>query len=66
MITVTGLTPRQRMIADLLWHTEDQDQVERLCRLDRDARVVRDMIVAAELDQVMEVTDEVRDYICSR
>lgn len=65
-ITLQGLTPRQRMIAELLWLTDDSREVERLCSLDSDARVVRDLIIAAELDQVMEITDEVRDYLCSR
>lgn len=66
MITLTGLTPRQRLIADILWLTTDGQEVDRLCSLDRDARVVRDMIIAAELDSYMEVTDEVRDYLCGR
>ncbi len=66
MITLTGLSPRQRLIADILWLTTDSQEVDRLCSLDRDARVVRDMIIAAELDSYMEVTDEVRDYLCGR
>ena len=65
-ITLQGLTPRQRQIAELLWLTEDPDQVTRLCAQDRDARVVRDLIIAAELDSYMEVSDEVRDYLCGR
>jgi microcystin degradation protein MlrC len=67
MITLTGLTPRQRMVADLLWNTNDQSEVERLCRLDRDARIVRDLIIAAELDEHMEVTRSVKELIdCCR
>jgi len=65
MITLTGLTPRQRMVAELLWCTDDQSEVERLCRLDRDARIVRDLIVAAELDEHMEVNDHVKELIDS-
>ena len=67
MITLTGLTPRQRMFADLLWNTNDLAEVQRLCRLDRDARIVRDLIIAAELDEHMEVTDRVKELIdCCR
>jgi microcystin degradation protein MlrC len=67
MITLTGLTPRQRMFADLLWNTNDPAEVQRLCRLDRDARTVRDLIIAAELDEHMEVTDRVKELIdCCR
>jgi hypothetical protein len=67
MITLTGLTPRQRMVADLLWNTNDLAEVQRLCRLDRDARIVRDLIIAAELDEHMEVTRSVKELIdCCR
>jgi hypothetical protein len=66
MITIEGLTPRQRMIAELLWLTDDSREVEQLCSKDRDARVVRDLIVAAELDSYMEVSDEVKDYLTNR
>jgi predicted transcriptional regulator len=67
MITLTGLTPRQRMFADLLWNTNDLAEVQRLCRLDRDARTVRDLIIAAELDEHMEVTRSVKELIdCCR
>jgi microcystin degradation protein MlrC len=67
MITITGLTPRQRLVAELLWNTNDQSEVERLCRLDRDARIVRDLIIAAELDEHMEVTGSVKELIdCCR
>jgi hypothetical protein len=67
-ITLTGLTPRQRLIADLLWHTDDPQEVARLCSLDSDARIVYDLIVAAELDSVTEVSADVKDLIsrCSR
>jgi hypothetical protein len=65
MITLTGLTPRQRLVAELLWNTNDSAEVERLCRLDRDARTVRDLIIAAELDEHMEVNDHVKELIDS-
>jgi hypothetical protein len=65
MITISGLTPRQRLVAELLWNTNDLAEVERLCGLDRDARIVRDLIIAAELDEHMEVTDRVKELIDS-
>jgi hypothetical protein len=65
-ITLQGLTPRQRQIAELLWLTDDSREVEQLCSKDRDARVVRDLIVAQELDSYMEVSDEVKDYLTNR
>jgi ABC-type Mn2+/Zn2+ transport system ATPase subunit len=53
MITLTGLSPRQRQMADILWLTHDVREVERLCSLDTDACIVRDLMIAAELDQVV-------------
>jgi hypothetical protein len=53
MITLTGLTPRQRMVAEIIWRTEDVREVERFCSLDRDARTVHDLIIAAEMDRVV-------------
>ena len=53
-ITIQGLTARQRKWADILWLTEDQREITRFCALDRDARIVRDLIVASSLDQVLE------------
>jgi accessory colonization factor AcfC len=52
-------------MADLLWHTEDPAEVDRLSRLDSDARLVRDLMVAAAFDEHMEVTDELADYLSS-
>jgi hypothetical protein len=67
VITISGLTPRQRLVAELLWLTQDLAEVERLCRLDPDARIVRELIIAAELDNYMEVTDSVKELIdCCR
>jgi hypothetical protein len=70
-ITLTGLSQLQRDIADRLWQldtTEDIEQyIETLPRsLRREAWVVMTMIIWAELDSYMEVTDAVRDYLCSR
>ena len=68
MITVEGLTERQRKIADILWHLNDHDAINNLIRsstpeLGRDIITVREMIIAAALDQHTEVLDEVKDLI---
>jgi hypothetical protein len=71
MPTITGLTAVQRDIADRLWSldttAEINDYIHSLPRsLKREAWVVMQMIIWAELDQVMEITDEVQDYLHSR
>lgn len=57
MITISGLTPRQVQIADLLWNCETPQDVDAMIRgmpaeFRRDAVVMREMIVATVLDQV--------------
>jgi hypothetical protein len=54
MIQIQGFTPKQRKIADLLWSCQTFEQVEQFCKVDPDVRVVRDMIVAAQLDDLAE------------
>ena len=64
-LTLTGLSPRQRQWAEILWLTDDAGEVEQFCAQDRDARIVHDLIIAAELDNYMEVSDAVKDCILS-
>ena len=71
MITIEGLTELQRDIADRLWAldttAEITDYISTLPRsLKREAWVVQQMIIAAELDQIMEITDEVEHYLRGR
>ena len=67
MITLTGLTKEDCAICELLWNCDSEFEVENLIAMmptamqDR-ALVLRDMIVAAELDTYMEVSDCVKDY----
>jgi len=68
MITISGLTELQRDIADRLWAmdttAEINDYIHSLPRsLKREAWVVQQMIIAAELDQIMEVEDATEDLI---
>ena len=70
-IQIQGFSPLQRDLADRLWSMDTQHEVDQFVMalpksLKREAWVVMQMIIAAELDQVMEVTDEVRDYLCCR
>jgi hypothetical protein len=71
MITIQGLTTVQREIADRIWAMDSQHEVEHYIlsmpkRMRTQAWVVLNMIIATELDSYMEVTDEVRDYLCAR
>ena len=70
-IQIQGLTALQRDLADRLWSMDTQEEIAEFVgqlpkSLKREAWVVMQMIIAAELDRVMEVTDEVRDYLCCR
>lgn len=71
MITLEGLSPQQREIADRLWAMDSQHEVEHYIlsmpkRRRTQAWIVLNMIIAAELDSYMEVSDAVRDLLCSR
>jgi hypothetical protein len=54
-INIDGFTFVQARIADLLWKCETTQQVDAVILLfGSDAVVVRDMIIAAQLDEVQE------------
>lgn len=57
MITLTGLTQQQKQIAELLWNCNTQDEVDQMVRAmppayRKDAVTMREMMIAAVLDQV--------------
>ena len=53
MITLAGLTDRQRQCADLLWQSQTKRQVDVIVELfGVDAIIVRDLIVASTLDEI--------------
>lgn len=62
MISIQGFTAKQHKIADLLWSCQTFEQVEQFCKVDPDVRVVRDMIVAAQLDSLTE-TDLAKEML---
>jgi hypothetical protein len=54
-INVKGFNTVQSSIADLLWQCETAQQVDAVILLfGTDAVIVRDMIIAAQLDEVVE------------
>ena len=70
-IEIQGFSALQRELADRIWSMDTQSQVEEFVgtlpkSLRREAWVVMQMIIAAELDTYMEVTDEVHSYLSSR
>ena len=70
-IEIQGFSALQRELADRIWSLDTQGQVEEFVGtlpkcLRREAWVVMQMIIAAELDTYMEVSDEVHSYLSSR
>ena len=64
---IEGFSPLQRDLADRIWSLDTQAELEQFVstlpkNLKREAYVVMQMIIAQELDTVMEVTDEVSAY----
>ena len=67
-IRIEGFTVTQREIADRIWAMDTEHEVEHYMnslprRMRRQAWVVLNMIIAAGLDNYMEVSDQVRDYL---
>lgn len=64
MITLEGLTPRQKAIADLLWNTTTLEEVNALERtLGKDVVLVKELIIAESLDEYMEVSPFVKNFL---
>lgn len=66
-LQIQGFTALQRDLADRIWSLDTQAEVDQFVTtlprsLKREAWVVMQMIIATELDQLMEVTDEVSYY----
>lgn len=69
-IQLHGLTRQQHQIADMIWSCESQADVERLIQnlppaYQKDAVVIHDLMIAAVMDQHMEITEDVRALIRS-
>ena len=67
-IQVQGFTPRQHMLADIIWSIEDGAQVQRFLKSlppaeRRDADIVVTMLTAAFLDSVDSVDESVKEML---
>lgn len=67
-ITLEGLTRQQYQIADMIWSCESQEDVEQLMRAlpaqyKQDAVTVHTLMIAAVMDQHMEITADVQAII---
>lgn len=67
-ITLEGLTRQQYQIADMIWSCESQEDVQRLMRAlpegyRQDAQVIHQLMIAAVMDQHMEITADVQAAI---
>jgi hypothetical protein len=70
-ITIQGLSDLQRELADQIWQCDSQEAVQAFIsqlpkRLRPHAELVRELMIAAAIDQEMEVSDAVRDYLQGR
>ena len=64
MNSLEGLTPRQKAIADLLWNTTTLEEVNALERiLGKDVVLVKELIIAESLDEYMEVSPFVKNFL---
>ena len=64
MNSLEGLTPRQKAIADLLWNTTTLEEVNALEHtLGKDVVLVKELIIAESLDEYMEVSPFVKNFL---
>lgn len=69
MITLTGLSKQQKQLAERLWHLDTLEEVQEFIgrmpkRTRYQAKVVFELMVAAQLDEVMD-TDLAKQVIDS-
>lgn len=67
-IELHGLTRQQYQIADMIWNCDTQEAVEQLMRAmpaayKQDAVVIHQLMIAAVMDQHMEITEDVKAVI---
>ena len=67
-IQLHGLTQQQYQIADMIWSCDSQESVARLMRAmpaayKQDAETIYELMIAAVMDQHMEITEDVKDII---
>jgi len=65
-ITVTGLTPIQKMICELLWKMPSMHAVEDLCRAGGpEYYAMRDLMVAAHFDRDDTLQEGLKEWLTS-
>lgn len=67
-IQLHGLTRQQYQIADMIWNCDTQEDVQRLMRAmpqayQQDAQVIHELLIAAVMDQHMDITEDVKEII---
>ncbi len=70
MITIEGLNKKQRLLADIIWSLDTQDQVQAFIRTlperdRREAQLVTQMMILAFIDEVDSIEDETVELINS-
>lgn len=65
---IEGLTGQQKLLCDLLWSCEYQEDVERLIAAlppdaQHDARIVYELMIAAEFDNVDYISPELQEIL---
>lgn len=68
MITIEGLTRKQRALADIMWSMDGREQVEAFVRAlhpkdRRDAELVTELMILAFIDETDTVDDSVKRMI---
>ena len=68
MIEIRGFTPKQMILADLVWRMGDRATIDRFIATlpdedAKDARAVVDMILAEFLDDVVEIQQSTIDLL---
>ena len=67
-IQLQGLTRQQYQIADMIWRCDSQESVDQLMRAmpaayKQDAETIYQLMIAAVMDQHMEITEDVTAII---
>ena len=63
-LTITGLTPVQKMICELLWRMPSMHAVEDLCKAGgTEYYAMRDLMVAAQFDRDDSIQEGLKEYL---
>ena len=67
-MTITGLSKQQKLLCDLIWSCEYMDDVNKLIKAlpesaKHDAKLVFELIVAAEYDNVDEIDPTISELL---